>query len=110
MGPGLTAEFWVQAYLTRLRLAEIPAFVVKRGNAGAGAVLVKMNTLDGRAQVFSRNFGPDGMRVWSVLSDEAESGVDAAIERQKRYDPDIWVIEVEDRLGRTLLEQPGLAE
>ena len=27
----LTAEFWVQAYLTRLRLYEIPAFVVAQG-------------------------------------------------------------------------------
>ena len=38
--PRLTAEFWVQAYLARLRLAGIPAFVVARGDATAGAVAV----------------------------------------------------------------------
>jgi hypothetical protein len=108
--PRLTAEFWVQAYLTRLRLAQIPAFVVKHGDDGAGAVLVKLNTLDGKARAFSRNFGADGARVWSLLCDDAEPVVDEAIERQRRYDPDLWVIEVEDRLGRTLLEEPGLAE
>ena len=52
----LTAEFWVQAYLTRLRLAEIPAFVVAHGDNAAGAVLVKLNTLDGNAVLFQRGF------------------------------------------------------
>ena len=36
-----------------------------------------------------------------------EAGVDAAIARQKAFDPDLWVIEVEDRQGRHLLDQPG---
>lgn len=110
MSSRLTAEFWVQAYLTRLRLVEIPAFVVKRGNAEAGAVLIKLNTLDGNAQAFTRNFGAEGLRVWSSLSDDVEALVDAAIERQKKFDPDLWVVEVEDRQGRTLLDQPGLAD
>ena len=55
-GPRLTAEFWVQAYLARLRLADIPAFVTARGDATAGAVVVKLNTLDGRAQAFARRW------------------------------------------------------
>jgi hypothetical protein len=54
----LTAEFWVQAYLARLRLADIPAFVVARGDATAGAVLVKQATLDGRATAHQRSFDP----------------------------------------------------
>lgn len=106
----LTAEFWVQAYLARLRLAGIPAFVVSHGNDEAGAVLVKLNTLDGKAQSFTRNFGGDGARVWSALCDDVEPVVDAAIARQRRFDPDLWVIEVEDRQGRSLLDQPGLAD
>ena len=53
-GPRLTAEFWVQAYLARLRLADIPAFVTARGDATAGAVAVKLNTLDGQARAFGR--------------------------------------------------------
>ena len=41
----LTSDVWVSAYLTRLRLVDIQAFVVARGDATAGAVLVKLNTL-----------------------------------------------------------------
>ena len=106
----LTAEFWVRAYLARLRLADIPAFVLARGDATAGAVVVKVNTLDGAARAFGRSYDASGARVWVALAEGPEAGVDAALERQRRYDPDLWVIEVEDRAGRSLLDQPGLAD
>ncbi|MGX0974869.1 hypothetical protein ACSSVY_000567 [Roseovarius sp. MBR-51] len=106
----LTARFWVDAYLARLRLADIPAFVVAHGDDTGGAVLVKLNTLDGKANVSQRSIDlMSGARVWITLAEGAESEVDAAIARQKGYDPDLWVIEVEDREGRHLLDQDGLA-
>ena len=106
----LTAEFWVQAYLTRLRLADIPAFVTSHGDNTAGAVLIKLNTLDGRAQAFQRSFDlMSGTRQWITLAEGDEAGVDAAIAKQRSFDPDLWVIEVEDRAGRHLLEEPGLS-
>jgi len=107
--PRLTAKFWVQAYLARLRLADIPAFVVARGDAMAGAVLVKLNTLDGRAVAHQRRTDlMTGDRVWMELAAGPEPEVDAAIARQCDFDPDLWVIEVEDRAGRHLLDEPGL--
>lgn len=108
--PRLTAEFWVQAYLARLRLSDIPAFVTARGDATAGAVVVKLNTLDGSARAFARSWDASGARVWTPIAEGEEAAVDAAVRRQRRFDPDLWVIEVEDREGRHLLEQPGLAE
>lgn len=106
----LTADFWVRAYLARLRGADIPAFVTARGDATAGAVIVKLNTLDGHARAFQRGFDlATGDRVWSVLAEGAEVDVDAALARQRGYDPDLWLIEIEDRAGRTLLDEPGLA-
>lgn len=107
----LTAEFWVQAYLTRLRLSDIPAFVVAHGDNTAGAVLVKLNTLDGNATVYQRSFDlMTGERTWMALSEGAEAAVDATIARQRQFDTDVWVIEVEDRQGRHLLDEPGLAD
>ncbi|MGA0540325.1 DUF1491 family protein [Neotabrizicola sp. VNH66] len=105
----LTAEFWVQAYLRRLQLADIPAYVLRRGDATAGAVLVKLATLDGRAQAFERSFDlMTGARRWIVLTEGEEGQVDETIARARARDPDLWVIEIEDRHGRTLLEEPGL--
>ena len=107
----LTSEFWVQAYLTRLRLANIPAFVTARGDATAGAVLVKLNTLDGQAVVFQRQFDlMADRREWAVLATGDEADVDQSITRQKSFDSDLWVIEVEDRKGRHLLDETGLNE
>lgn len=108
--PRLTAEFWVAAYLARLRLADIPVFVVARGDATAGAVLVKCNTLDGQAAAYQRRSDlMTGESIWMELATGPEADVDAAIARQRSFDPDLWVIEVEDRAGRHLLDTPGLA-
>ena len=106
----LTADIWVSAYLTRLRLAAIPAFVVARGDATAGAVMVKLNTLDWRACCYQRSFDlMTGERSWVILAQGAETDVDQSVQRQRAYDPDLWVIEVEDRQGRHLLDEDGLS-
>ena len=105
----LTADIWVSAYLTRLRLANIPAFVVRRGDSTAGAVLVKLNTLNGQACCYQRSFDiMSGERNWVILTQGSEPTVDISIAKQRSFDPDLWVIEVEDRAGRHLLDDPGL--
>jgi len=105
----LTADIWVSAYLTRLRLSEIPAFVVQRGDSTAGAVLIKLNTLDGKSSCYQRSFDlMTGERKWMVLVEGDEADVDASIVKQRGFDPDLWVIEVEDKQGRHLLDEPGL--
>ncbi|WP_372838917.1 DUF1491 family protein [Phaeovulum sp.] len=108
--PRLSADFWVRAYLARLTLANIPAYITHRGDATAGAVLIKCATLDGRARAFQRGYDlASGARLWTQLADGPEPEVDAAIARQRRYDPDLWVIEIESREGRTLLDEEGLS-
>jgi hypothetical protein len=105
----LTADFWVRAYLRRLELVNIPAYVTQRGDPTAGAVLVKCATLDGRATALTRSFDlTTGERAWVTLAEGDEAGVDATIARARRSDPDLWVIEIESRDGRTLLDEDGL--
>lgn len=106
--PRLAAEFWVHAYLRRLDLANIPAFVVHKGDVTAGAVLVKSNPLNGNANLFHRTYDGDGQRVWSLLAEGPESEMDGIIAKQRVFDRDLWVIEVEDPSGRTLLDEDGL--
>jgi len=109
MTPRLTADFWVAAYLARLRAAAIPVYVTARGDANAGAVAVKLATLDGRAALWRRLFDPGtNARQWICLTEGPESEIDAALNRERTRDPDLWVLEVEDRQGRHLLDGPGL--
>ena len=104
----LASGLWVQAYLRRLEIEFIPAYVLARGDETAGAILVKLSPLDGTAKLFQRVMAMDGARPWDILTEGPEPEVDAAIARQRSFDPDLWVIEVESRAGRHMLDEPGL--
>ena len=105
----LAAGIWVGAYLARLQAEGIFAHVMHRGEATAGAVAVKLATMDRRASLFVRSYDGEGTRVWTALVDNGEeTEADAAIAKQRGYDPDLWVIEVEDPRGRHLLGEEGL--
>ncbi len=106
----LAAGIWVAAYLRRLTLADIPAYVTRHGDDTAGAVLVKCATLDGRASLWAREWDLDtDQRLWVRLNEGDERDIDAQIARQTARDPDLWVVEIESRDARTLLDEPGLA-
>ncbi len=108
--PRLATGVWVGAYRRRLDLAGIPAFVTARGDETAGAVLVKVARLDGSADMLCRRFDlMTDSRRWEVVATDAEPEIDARIARERQSDPDLWVIEIEDRAGRHLLDEDGLA-
>ena len=89
--PRLTAELWVQAYLSRLRLLAIPAFVVAKGDATAGAIIVKLTPLDGTAQAFQRSVDIfSGGRIWVTVAEGSDEEVEIAIKKQLSFDPDLW--------------------
>lgn len=107
--PRLASGLWVAAYLNRLRLAAIPVYLARRGDETSGAVMVKLATMDGQAKAFVRrwDFASD-TRQWQVLVEGEEREVDALLSREAERDRDLWLIEVEDRLGRVLLDEEGL--
>ncbi|MCC5956085.1 MAG: DUF1491 family protein [Natronohydrobacter sp.] len=108
MSARLASGIWVAAYLKRLQIEGIPAYVIARGDDTAGAVLVKLALMDGTARAFMREYDmAQDTRVWRVLLEGAERDVDAAIARQRGFDRDLWVIEVEDARGRDLLSEMG---
>ena len=106
----LATGIWVGAYLRRLMLADIPAYVTRHGDDTAGAVMVKCATLDGLASLWVREWDLESdQRVWVSLSNAPEAQIDAEIARNIAHDPDLWVLEIESRSGQTLLDQGGLA-
>ncbi|MFN3936170.1 MAG: DUF1491 family protein [Gemmobacter sp.] len=104
----LAAEFWVQAYLARIQAEGLGAYLLARGDPVAGAVVVKCAFGDGRARAFQRVQDLTGGRRWDVLAEGPEAEVDAALVRARSRDPDLWLIEVEDRSGLAMLDAPGL--
>lgn len=107
-------ELWVKAYLRQRQAAGTFAAVVAHGHDDAGAILIKISRLDGQAALFgpapmsfSSDDRADGERRFARLHDAewiAERSADELIARQRTYDSDLWVIEVEDRLGESGLD------
>ena len=109
LAPRLKAEIWVKALIRRCEVGGATAMVVARGDATSGVVLVKVNNLDGHAKVFSPVRAGDGSFQWlsgTGADPVPEADADAYIARQRKFDPDLWVVEIEDRAGRHFLQEP----
>ncbi len=104
----LSTDIWVSALIRRAEAGGAFATVVRKGDARAGAVLVKvLNRGDGRARLYAEATRMDGERVWmQPARSEEEAELDRYIERAARIDPDVWVVEIEDREGRHFLTEP----
>ena len=105
----LASGLWVQAYMMRLQAEGIAAYVVARGDATAGAVAIRIATLDGRAALWERSVDlMTGARRWILAVEGPEPEIEAAAARARARDPDLWIIAVDDARGRHLLDAPGL--
>jgi hypothetical protein len=104
----LSTDIWVGALIRRAEAGGAFAAVVRKGDARAGAVLVKVvNRMEGRAQLYAEATRMDGERVWmQPAPSDQEPDLDAYITRAARVDPDIWVVEIDDRQGRHFLTEP----
>ena len=101
----LSTDLWVSALIRRAELGGAFATVARKGDPRAGTVIVKaFDTSNRRARLYSEAFGPDGERLWmQPVESEFESELDQYLERQIGYDPDLWIVEIEDREGRHFL-------
>ena len=102
--PRLTSEFWVSAYKQVLEGQAIPLVVIKKGNAAAGAIIVRISDLQGKSKIFGQSFDMDGDRRWVELAAGKDAEMDTVILRQKKVDSDLWILEVETRHGNHYLD------
>ena len=108
MIPRLKAGIFVRALIRRAEVAGAAAFVVRKGSEEAGAVLLKISKLDGTSMVLSQARRGEGELVWvKPIGDAADEAAAAKyFEKQARFDPDVWIVEIEDREGRTFVDEP----
>ncbi len=104
----LSTDLWVAALIRRAEQSGAFAVVARKGDPRAGAVLVKLiNRRDGSARLYAEALRGDGERVWmQPASARDEAAVDAYVERSRRIDPDLWVVEIDDAKGRHFLTEP----
>jgi len=108
MIPRVKAGIFVRALIRRAEVAGAAAFVVRKGSEEAGAVLVKLAPLDGSCTVLSQARRGEGELVWvKPLGDKVdEAAASAWFDKQIKFDPDLWIVEIEDREGRTFVDEP----
>ena len=83
----------------------VPAFVVSHGDDTAGAIIVKVNKLNGDAVLFERSFSLDkNLNQWSKFESGDEKRLDELISRQLSRDRDLWIVEIESRKGDPFLD------
>ncbi|HET9904701.1 MAG TPA: DUF1491 family protein [Xanthobacteraceae bacterium] len=110
----LKSDLWVAAYLRRCQVRGAYAVLRRRGAAEAGAIFIKVSRLDGTADlygpapqsVFEEAHPAD--RAFAPLTKHAakpDADVEAMLQRELRFDPDLWIVEVEDPAGRHFLDQ-----
>jgi hypothetical protein len=107
MEPRLKTSLVVQAALRVSSQRAIPMVIARRGDGDAGTILVKLNRLDLGCIVLAQTRTPKGELAWLKATGEqpvAEGEADAYIARQIKRDPDLWVVEIEDRAGRPVFE------
>jgi hypothetical protein len=110
----LKSAIWVAAYVRRCHIEGAFAAVRRRGAEEAGAIFIKLNRLDGTAELF----GPAPQSAFDDAhpSDRAfsrmtgaepasEDKIEGRLKSEIRFDPDAWIVEVEDRAGRHFIDQ-----
>lgn len=108
----LKSNLWVAAYVRRCHIENIFAVVRRRGAEEAGAIFVKVALLDGTALLFvpapqaAYDVRRPAERIFISTTSEptAEQAVEERLAKEIRFDPDIWIIEVEDRAARHFLD------
>lgn len=110
----LKSGIWVAAYVRRCFVEGAFAAIRRRGAEEAGAVYIKLSRLDGTGALYGPapqaafdEANPSTRLFTIVLGREtpaADADVDARLVREIRYDPDVWIVEVEDRAGRNFLD------
>ena len=108
----LTSDFFVSAYLRRCGIEGAFAALRRRGGAGAGAIFIVIDRLDGTGTLY----GPASQSAYEDRpADRAFSRahkaetlpreeIEQRLEREIGFDPDCWIIEIEERQGRHFLD------
>lgn len=106
----LRSDFFASALIRRCGVEDVVAVLRRRGSAEAGAIFIKVDRLDGSADLY----GPapqslvdeetgDDRTFTPIMQEASPADVEDRIRREIRFDPDLWLVEIEDRQGRAFV-------
>ncbi|MCI4662152.1 MAG: DUF1491 family protein [Neomegalonema sp.] len=112
--PRLTASLWISAHIRRCEIAGANASVTRRGDEQSGQILLCLRSAGEHpwmslGRVLQRATLGDGAAGWTWLigpQPQEWETVTAKLDRQIAFDPDLWVLEIDDPQGRHFLDDP----
>ena len=102
MAGRLSTGMMVDAALALANASMVTAMLERRGSFENGTVLVRLDAPDGSCRLEQRSIDFDGNYTWQDVTGDTPLDAETAaarIERETRYDPDLWVIAVDASLG-----------
>ncbi|MDR6871401.1 hypothetical protein J2Y55_002413 [Bosea sp. BE125] len=104
----LTSDFWVSAYLRQAAHDGLVAVLRRRGASEAGAIFVKLDRLDGTSALYGpapQSLADDeGNRRFQLILDADPATIEERVARERRFDSDLWLVEIENRQGDPRLD------
>ena len=96
----LRSDFWVSAYLRLCGVEGIPAVLRRRGDADAGSIFIKVDHMDYTASLYapapsSFDREEDERVFHKILGPVFPGDIEEKIERELKFDSDLWVLEVD---------------
>lgn len=107
----LRSDIWVAAYRRRAVVGGAYVVVRRKGVPESGTVFIHVDRLDGRGALYGpapqSEVATSGERTFVRLHSEdtlAADAIEARLAKELRFDPDLWIVVVEDRQGRPFLD------
>jgi len=97
----LKSSIWIQAQIRICALSHLSTYVIKKGDPDAGAIFILINKLNGDNFIYYQKRDMKGDIGWEKSNSTPlnEKEVSDYLEKQKKYDPDLWILEIEDPAG-----------
>lgn len=108
----LRSDIFVSALIRRAETQGAVAMLRRRGAAEAGAIFIKLDCLDGRTALYApapqSAEMPEGVDRFFARAHQPEwldpPDAEERLKREIAFDPDLWIVEIEDRAGRVFVD------
>jgi hypothetical protein len=113
MSDRLKTSLWVEAHVRANFGADRPTFVVAKGDGDRGGVILQVNRFAAGVRLYEQTLDFDGNKMWRQIADfagdserENDQAASMLVAKKRGFDPDIWVLEIEDGASTYELDAP----
>ena len=99
-------HIFVAGLLRQAQISDAFAYVVSKGDPDAGSLVLRISDMSGGNRLYRPVTAMDGGRMWMQSENMNDLAAHTEIGKLLSYDDDLWVVEIEDKLGRHFLTEP----